>query len=332
MKRTYLGLESVPDVEKDTLAQGHIYLPKAQKYHEVAHNPDPAGHGCGEIISNVEDWTRWVHAFLHRSPSILSPSSYTELAKPRILAEEPSSSSSGDDDEPPPPPFFSPEFYALGWGVEYYHGHTVISHGGSWAGFVSSMYYIPSKKWGFVTFGNAEDADYVRAEVGWRLVDEVLGVKEEDRVDWRKRFDGVAEKRRKEAEERDADVVGTVFEEVKKRRERGEEVKLADNPASLEAFAGDYESKGYHELPLKWNEEAQCLEADLTLRSAGFWIRIREHAYDLWYVAEIVFVDWPEDPRYTKCQFALNGDGRCEKVGIAICDELEELIWFEREG
>jgi hypothetical protein len=160
----------------------------------------------------------------------------------------------------------------------------------------------------------------------------VLGVKHEDRVDWRKRFEGVVEKGRREAEERDVDVVGSVFGEMKERRERGGEDKAADNSVSLEAFAGDYESKGYHELPLRWNEEVQCLEADFTLRSAGFWIKVREHAYDLSYVAEIVYVDMPEDPRYAKCQFALDDEGRCEKVGIAICDELEELIWFERRG
>jgi hypothetical protein len=307
MNRTFLGIAAVPDIEKRSLAQGYVWLRGEQKYHLIPHYPDPSGEGCGEINSNVEDWSRWVHAFIHRSP-ILSDASYTSLTTPRILSEN-------DDSFP----YLSPVFYALGWEVEYYHGYTIVKHMGSWAGFRSIMLYIPAIKWGFVMMGNAEQMGFVQTELRWHLVDEALGIAEEKRFDWRTFLDKETEAALKVESKEE------LFPELAERSIDAEETK-----PSLRSFAGTYSNKGYHEINLIWNAEEQYLEADCSDRSFAFWIKIKEHVYELWYIAEIGYSTLPEDRRNVRCQFEVDGEGKCGRVGISICEDMEGLVWYEK--
>ncbi|KAF2194367.1 beta-lactamase/transpeptidase-like protein, partial [Zopfia rhizophila CBS 207.26] len=166
MTRTFLGSENIPTSEQVQAAQGYVWLSEKVEYKPIPHILEPEGTGSAAIISNVEDIARWICAFRHHCPSIVE-SSYAQLATPRILQ------TSMDEDGIP---YLSPSFYALGWHVCYYHGHTIISHGGLWAGFASTMQYIPSKNWGFVMMSNSESGYEACTELAWYLIDEVLEI------------------------------------------------------------------------------------------------------------------------------------------------------------
>ena len=51
-------------------------------------------------------------------------------------------------------------------------------------GYTSLMAWIPSEDWGFVSLGNADNAVFVHEILLHHLVDNMLGVKLEDRFDF----------------------------------------------------------------------------------------------------------------------------------------------------
>lgn len=305
MRRTYLGLERVPASESNHVAHGYVWLREKAQYKPLPHYPEPEGMGAGSIISNVEDVARWIRAFIHRAPP-LSDASYTELATPRILESKTKV------------PRLSPTFYALGWEVSYYHGHAIIQHGGLWAGFSSLMLYIPSKEWGFVMMGNTYSAGEAIADLQWYLVDEVLGIPAAERFDWRSHLQKADDDGSK------ADSKEDLYPELRER----EGPSSTDQP-DLEPFAGTYRNKGYHEIVLKYNSAQRRLEVDCSDRSFQFRLAIKEHAYEHWFVADMIYVE-TEDKRTMRCKFECNEEGECQKVGLGICEELDGLIWFEK--
>jgi hypothetical protein len=307
MNRTFLGVEAVPDAEHPTLAQGYVWLKEKKEYRAIPHNPDPAGVGCGEIISNVQDWARWVHAFIHRSP-ILSNSAYDELSTPRILSSQDNGS-----------PFRSATFNALGWEVEWYHGYKIISHDGLWDGFTSCQRYIPALKWGFVMMSNAERAAGALAELEWHLIDEVLEIPSEKRFDWRPWIENNwAKYDTPESKEQLFPELGELSPD-----------EIGARP-SLAEFAGVYMNGGYHETIVSYDEEKDCLVADFSDRSSPFKVIIKEHAFGLSFVAELRELTLPENVTAFRCQFELDGENRCKRFGMAICSNLDGLIWFDR--
>ncbi|KAF2685243.1 beta-lactamase/transpeptidase-like protein, partial [Lentithecium fluviatile CBS 122367] len=244
MTRTFLGPESIPASEQRTAAQGYVWLHEKSEYHVIPHEPDPSGTGAGQIMSSVEDWARWVHAFIHHSP-ILTEASYKELKTPRILAEQDVTTD-----------YLSPWFYALGWETSYYHGHTIVKHDGLWAGFGSVMLYIPILKWGYVMMGNSEDAGLAMVELGYQLIDQVLRIPDEKRFNWRAYLSKDMEEGRKVASK------------------EGLYPELAENPVAadgekldLARFGGRYSNEGYHEIVLDYDAEAQYLVADCSDRT-----------------------------------------------------------------
>lgn len=307
MDRTFLGVAAVPEAERHALAQGYVWLKEKEEYLAIPHNPDPAGEGCGEIISSVEDWARWVHAFMYRS-SILSDTAYEELSTPRILSTQNNGS-----------PFRSASFNALGWEIEWYHGYKIISHNGLWDGFSSSQRYIPEKNWGFVMMSNAERAGCALLELEWHLIDEVLEIPSEKRFGWRTWIEDKWE------EDLGPDSKEKLFPELADLLPG----KAGKRP-SLAKFAGVYKNEGYHETCVTYDEKRDCLVADFSDRSSPFDVTIKEHAFGLWFVAEQRELTLPENVTNFRCQFEVNEEGRCTKLGMAICSSLDDLIWFDK--
>lgn len=306
MNRTVLGPDRVPEEERLSMARGYVWLADQKEHKPIPHDPEPEGIGAGSIISSVEDWARWVHAFIYRRAEILSKDSYSQLATPRILAS--------DEDIP----YLSPTFYALGWEVQYYHGRTIISHDGLWAGFTSRMLYIPSEEWGYVMMGNSEEAGRAIIEVGEYLVDELLEIPPEKRFDRRARTKKYIEKDSKKDTKED------LYPELADRDKNQAEEELP-----LREYAGVFQNKGYHEIALGYDQEVGSLVADCSAHAFPFRITVKERAFDYWYVAEIAdpITSWNYLVRF---KFDVDENGKCQRVGVKLCEDLDDLIWFER--
>lgn len=308
MQHTWLGPDNVPPSEAPNVAIGSIYSSEKKQHISLPHTPEPEGFGAGSIQSTVTDIARWVHAHMYRL-SPLTEDSYTALSTPRILAETPPEGQRG----------CSPTFYCLGWHVTYYRGETIIQHDGSWAGFNSSMLYLPAREWGFVILGNSEDAYPGEVEITWHLIDELLCVDASERFDWRAYYDAKVEK----------------WMHVKTKEELFPEAEehVGDEPQDepdLRHFSGRYESKGYHDIELVYNEGKEQLEVDGSDRSYSFIWNVKERAYGYWYVCEDC--DPGSGEKSTrKCQFDVEQDsGRVRRFGVDLYEEIGDLIWFER--
>ncbi|KAL7622529.1 hypothetical protein AAE478_008036 [Parahypoxylon ruwenzoriense] len=129
--------------------------------------------GAGGIVSNVVDYARWIRCLVHeRGP--LSPAAHRELKTARMPM--PRESRRGYD---------APLSYALGWMLGTYKGHRVFTHSGGMEAYGAEVYFFPDLKYGVVAMGNtAVTANIVGWELAWRLIDERIGVDEEERYDW----------------------------------------------------------------------------------------------------------------------------------------------------
>lgn len=124
--------------------------------------------GAGGIISNVLDYAKYVRSMIRKSGP-LSEAGYSEVLKPRSIMPN------------VVPQFKSQMMYSLGWMCGVYRGEQVFLHPGGIDGMTSAMIFLPGRDWGVVCFCNA--LSWGQEELAWKLVDDLLGVPQEDRVD-----------------------------------------------------------------------------------------------------------------------------------------------------
>jgi hypothetical protein len=121
------------------LAQGHEATPRGPRVIRPAAN-NAASWPAGSIFSNVNDLSRFVIAFLNDGrvdgKQVLSPAVIRALSTPR--AKIPGGDAS----------------YGYGLQVATYRGVDLVSHGGSRAGFGSSIRMVPSRKFGVIAVAN----------------------------------------------------------------------------------------------------------------------------------------------------------------------------------
>jgi CubicO group peptidase (beta-lactamase class C family) len=121
------------------LAQGHEEAPQGPRVIRPAAN-NAASWPAGSIFSNVNDLSRFVIAFMNDGRidgnQVLSPGVIRELSKPRAKIP------GGEG------------WYGYGLQVGKYRGVDLVSHGGSRAGYGSSIRMVPSKKFGVITVSN----------------------------------------------------------------------------------------------------------------------------------------------------------------------------------
>ena len=121
------------------LAQGHDETPQGPRVIRPAAN-NAASWPAGSIFSNVNDLSRFVIAFLNDGridgKQVLSPAVIKSLSTPR--AKIPGGEGS----------------YGYGLQLAKSRGVDVVSHGGSRAGYGSSIRMVPSKKFGVITVAN----------------------------------------------------------------------------------------------------------------------------------------------------------------------------------
>ncbi|RYP82795.1 hypothetical protein DL770_005505 [Monosporascus sp. CRB-9-2] len=173
MKSTYFSLEDAQAGPED-LASGYCWDYKnGGGYRRVPFMDLLGAGGAGCIISNVLDYARWVRSLL-REEGPVPKAAHTALKTPRMVM--PPDSRKGFD---------APMAYALGWMASTYKGHRVYTHGGGMEAYGADVFFFPDLDYGLVTMGNtAITSNVVGQLMAWKLINDKLGVPEEERSDW----------------------------------------------------------------------------------------------------------------------------------------------------
>jgi len=133
--------------------------------------------GAGSIVSNVQDYSKWLKSLLSLSGPI-SETGHQALRTPRIF----------EDREEPPTPFTGPKAYAFGWQTGVYRGYEFFEHSGGMIAYGTDVIFFPALNYGLVAFANtAATSNFLEQTLLWHLVDERLNIPEEERFDWNKK-------------------------------------------------------------------------------------------------------------------------------------------------
>ncbi|RYP50402.1 hypothetical protein DL768_004077 [Monosporascus sp. mg162] len=170
---TYFSLEDAQAGPED-LASGYFWdYRNGGGYGRVPFMGLAGASGAGGIISNVLDCARWVRSLL-REEGPVPKAAHAALKTPRMVM--PPDSRKGFD---------APMAYALGWMVGTYKGHRVYTHGGGMEAYGADVFFFPDLDYGVITMGNtAITSNMVGQLMAWKLINDKLGVPEEERSDW----------------------------------------------------------------------------------------------------------------------------------------------------
>lgn len=191
-----------------------------------AHVSAPAG----AINASAVDMAKWMnvqlaHGKLPDGKQLFSEEQANEMWSPVVVV--------------PPTEFklprsmaaMSPDMqtYALGWFVEYYHGHKIVQHSGAVLGALAMQFLIPEKNVGISVTINSEDS-MARRAVTFHLLDYYLGLPPTDWIAMLKST-------------RESMVAETV--EALKKLPKPNMAGGTPPPLPLAAYAGKYEDPWY---------------------------------------------------------------------------------------
>ncbi|KAH8891740.1 beta-lactamase/transpeptidase-like protein [Thozetella sp. PMI_491] len=161
------------------VATGYYWNPKEAAYKAMPYMPLEQTSGAGAIISNVLDYAKWVRALIREDPP-LSKAVHEVIKAPRVFE----SSNPGLYD--------SPGGYALGWITTSYKGRRLWGHQGSADAWGAEVTFIPSLGFGVVGFANSGIfSNGVIKAVTFKLIEDKLGLANEDREDWEGWYDRI---------------------------------------------------------------------------------------------------------------------------------------------
>lgn len=174
MNSTYFSLEDAL-ASPEHLAEGYYWDYTKGGFVEVPYMSVWEASGAGAVVSNVLDYTKWVRCLIDESAP-LSKEGHRAIKTSRIVP----AGGIGYDAE---------TSYALGWQVSTYKGHRVVTHSGGMEAYGADVMFFPELKYGIVAMSNtAVTSNMVNRIIAWRLINDKLGVPEEQRFDWTSRY------------------------------------------------------------------------------------------------------------------------------------------------
>ncbi|KAI1295132.1 beta-lactamase family protein [Xylaria venustula] len=284
----------------DRIATGYTWDEENERYTGFPAVGTPEAQGAGSIITSVNDYIKWVKALMNKEHPI-DEEIYKGLVKMRMFASH---------DPKDRAPLSSPVVYTAGLEIFYYRGHMVVGHDGAISGFGSRHFFVPDLKLGGAIFGNASNVGDVAMILSQELIDDVLGVSQQDRPDWEK---VVADENLK-------------YEHNPREEELKRLLREATEPQKmpLSAYTGEYWNPGYHGMTVAIKDGKLFIDA--SDRSMGFSLvfdHIREQTE---YVARLRdFQECVDD--LVAAKFMFHND-RTVKMGLQLMDD--EFIWFDR--
>ncbi|KAL8748962.1 MAG: hypothetical protein Q9184_007003 [Pyrenodesmia sp. 2 TL-2023] len=332
MTRTYFSLAQAKKASKNgaaELAKGYMWNNHTQSYTQIPWMDMPIASGAGNIISNVEDYAKWLQCLLSQSPP-LSKTGHQSLRQPRIIQAD-----------SPIPGMIGPSTYALGWNVQNYRGEPLISHTGGVPGFGAVVAYLPQRNYGIVVMGNTAEAAIVELSLTYELLDDILDIPGKERAD----IGSLVEKLLiKPAERIMADPVKALYPEAP----TGEDAIPLSLP--LENYTGVYFNPGYRNITITLAHETDASDSsDSTMQILASHHSLQSFMDRTWafhlsflhvsgeYFIVKAYPDTPDeeadiDPLYVlhlKAQFRLGEDGRVAEFGASMEPQMrEDKIWF----
>ncbi|HEU5434458.1 MAG TPA: serine hydrolase, partial [Thermomicrobiales bacterium] len=235
---------------------------------------------AGSMNASVADMAPWLLLHLNRGTHgderLIAETQIDEMHTPQMVMP--------DDRRHPE---VTLPTYALGWFVESYKGHTVVSHGGNIDGFSALVSFLPSAGIGVVALTNL-NGNPLPEIAAYSVYDRLLGL---PATPWNDRFLKLHD---------EVEAAG------KQSKSKGEADRVANTSPShrLSDYAGEYADPGYGALTIGHDGGA------LSLRYNAFAGPLRHRHYDTF-----EFIWEQEDERFP-CTFATDIAGRVASVAI----------------
>ncbi|KAK3945584.1 penicillin-binding protein 4 [Diplogelasinospora grovesii] len=269
--------------------------------------------GAGAVISSVNDYAKWIQCLLRESEP-LGKGVHEELKRPKMIV----GSGRGAYDVP--------QMYASGWFVASYKGHRVFTHSGGMEAYGAEVYFFPDDNYGVVTLGNTAISSNAAGEILlWKLVDEKLGIPEEERYNWEAKWEGFIDDLQFKIDH----AVEILYPDYK-------EENKTQSALKLESYAGTYYHPGYQNLTLTLGEDGKTLRSE---RSEFTWqnkVEL-EHVSGEYWVLYSTSLKAPGNMAIdgiAAVEFRIGVDGRVSKVGIEWRDTasgvVDGWIWYDR--
>lgn len=310
MKSSYLQPSAVIAAKQEfRLSVPYAWRSNLNRYEKRDNKEQPEAIGAGSIQTSATDYAKWVQAVMTKNSALFDAETYDELVKPRIISDP-------EDKDDELRPFTSNEMYALGWDVGFYRGYRIVGHDGSETGYSACMFFLPSKNFGMTIFANVASAGDILNVIAKEIVDHVLNIPSEDRVDWNQRA-----KVEKEKEQE--------YEEKSRKEVLGEnEPAPNDLTLPLESFTGTYNNLGYKDMTVDIKDGQ--LHIDAMDRSMEFEISLEHVKDNRIFLGKLTDDDF--DISYIRAEFEVEGEA-VRKLGLGLCWEIKpKLIWFEKRS
>lgn len=206
---------------------------------------------AGSINSSVNDLARWVRMHLNKGSfegkQIVQPATLQEMHTPQMVVRN-------DDPDSRALLQLSTHMasYGLGWIIQDYRGHHMVSHGGAIDGFRAQVTLLPDEHYGIVVLSNLGSTSLPES-LRFNITDELLGLSP---MDWNKRHLELTKK---------------IEAKAKKTIEDRKTNRATDTKPShqLNAYAGTYQNPAYGTatventasgLELRWSNWKLTLE------------------------------------------------------------------------
>ncbi|KAJ5619337.1 hypothetical protein N7510_003321 [Penicillium lagena] len=308
MNSTFFSLE---DARQYVALNDEATLAKAYDWDEASSEPREVPYcegtlsGAGATISTVLDYAKYIRSMIRQSGP-LSKAGYAALLEPRSFMPKML------------PQLTRQMVYTFGLMSTTYRGESVILHPGGLDGMTSTMIYFPERDWGIAVFCNA--AGPGREVLAWHLIDELLNVPKEERVDL---FDLSQKKLAKVKEMRST------------ARERlYPSAPLPGRPHSLSLldYVGTYTHPAYPDLVISLTPDDQTSLHITMAGSLNSRLNLKHVSGDF-FLAEVFECLWSVDPSAViKAEFRINPEGKAARFGATLdyADMPDTLIWFDR--
>ena len=173
MDSTFFDLKSALDAPEH-MASGYAWDYERGEFMEIPYMNLTEVSGAGSVISNALDYAKWIKSLIQQSGP-LSEAVHRDIRTPRAYW-------GGSPDKG-----YDLQLYGLGWIRTLHEGHVVYTHSGGMHAYGTEVYWFPEAEYGVVVFGNTATCHVVEEVVGWKLIDDRLGIPERDRFDYAKK-------------------------------------------------------------------------------------------------------------------------------------------------
>lgn len=251
---------------------------------------------AGSINSSVNEMAKWILLNLnkgkHGDKQVISESNIQKIHTPQMV----SNSSLSKYKEL----FYSS--YGMGWGINSYRGHLLISHGGGIDGFISRVSFLPLDNTGIVVLTNSDRGGSALCSIiTYNLFDRILKLPQ---VPWSKRIKERADKAKKDVEQ------------AKKKKDKHRKLNTKSSH-NLEDYTGNFENPGYGILTIK--KDGDQLKA--TFNNIDF--KAQHYHYDTFEFSAKTFGE-----QKFKVSFHTDVKGNINKVSIPLQLGVKDIEFY----